>query len=92
MLNDDQTRRAESFYNSILSGELIEFRKAPCMECKERYFGCHGKCEKYQSFRKERDMLNDKKVKRQDILYSTQKVTKRRRNTMIEDFKYRRKP
>ena len=35
--------------------------QTPCFECEERYLGCHGKCEKYQAFTKER---NSKKQKR----------------------------
>lgn len=27
----------------------------PCMGCTDRHAECHGKCEKYLSFRKERD-------------------------------------
>lgn len=33
--------------------------QTPCFECEERYLGCHGKCEKYQAFTKERN--NNKK-------------------------------
>lgn len=84
-------RRHESIYSSIWTGEDVEFKKAPCMTCTDRFLGCHGKCEQYQAFRKERDRLNDKKYKRQDLFFGSQNVTKKRRNTLIEDFKYRRK-
>lgn len=26
---------------------------APCYKCEERELGCHGKCDKYKSFREE---------------------------------------
>lgn len=28
---------------------------APCLDCKDRYVGCHGKCEKYAKFRKRKE-------------------------------------
>jgi predicted ATP-dependent serine protease len=30
----------------------------PCRDCEERHEGCHGKCEKYTSWR---DVVNEKK-------------------------------
>jgi len=42
--------------------------QTPCFECEERYLGCHGKCEKYQSFTKERN--GNKKLR--DELFASQ--------------------
>ena len=33
---------------------------APCKDCSDRVVGCHGTCEKYQAFRKERDEFIEK--------------------------------
>lgn len=32
-------------------------KPAPCYECPNRVFNCHGSCEKYQEYRKERQEL-----------------------------------
>lgn len=32
----------------------------PCKDCKERYLGCHSKCEKYQNAKKRNDELREK--------------------------------
>jgi hypothetical protein len=32
--------------------------KPPCLDCKDRYVGCHVKCEKYIEFRKSLDDHN----------------------------------
>jgi len=45
---------------------------APCKDCSERYFGCHGKCQKYQEFRAKRNKELEENIKTrqlQDILY-----------------------
>ena len=33
--------------------------KAPCLNCTDRSMGCHGKCEKYQSFVKQSKEHNE---------------------------------
>lgn len=33
---------------------------APCKECTERELACHGKCERYQAWRRRLDALNKK--------------------------------
>ena len=35
-------------------------QKNPCYKCQEREAGCHSKCEKYQSWKLERDSLTGK--------------------------------
>ena len=34
---------------------MAENLKSPCAECGERCVGCHGRCEKYNEWRSERD-------------------------------------
>ena len=34
--------------------------KAPCKDCKERSISCHSRCDKYISYRKEYDEINEK--------------------------------
>lgn len=34
---------------------------APCMKCKDRYLGCHGKCTEYKDFYDNQRKANDKK-------------------------------
>ena len=33
----------------------------PCLGCKDRMVGCHGMCQAYKKFKKERDEMNRKK-------------------------------
>lgn len=33
---------------------------APCMNCPDRAPGCHGKCERYAEFAKEREAIRQK--------------------------------
>ena len=44
-------------------------KDGPCKGCSERYVGCHGKCERYGSWKGERDALlaemNAEKAKHQ---------------------------
>lgn len=32
--------------------------KAPCLNCTERHFRCHGECEKYAAFDRQNKMKN----------------------------------
>lgn len=32
---------------------MVKNNSSPCFECPERHVGCHGHCEKYQSWDKE---------------------------------------
>ena len=34
--------------------------KNPCKDCPDRYPGCHSKCERYKSWKKEWDELKEK--------------------------------
>lgn len=34
--------------------------KTPCMDCKERHTACWGKCEKYQTWKAEKDAAKNK--------------------------------
>lgn len=30
---------------------------APCLDCKDRFIGCHSKCEKYKQFKRKMEVL-----------------------------------
>jgi hypothetical protein len=49
---------------------MIYSTKCECKNCKERYVGCHGTCEKYLSFKKnleiEKQKLNSSQEKIND--------------------------
>jgi hypothetical protein len=36
---------------------------APCKDCKDRYIGCHGKCERYAEFKEEGERIKEKVLK-----------------------------
>ena len=40
-----------------------------CKDCKKREIGCHGKCEEYKRFYKERRDINEKRRKINSIIY-----------------------
>lgn len=40
---------------------------APCKDCGDRYVGCHGKCEKYLTFRSRLDEENNKTYKAKQL-------------------------
>ncbi|MGM9520091.1 MAG: hypothetical protein ACI3WS_05390 [Phascolarctobacterium sp.] len=42
---------------------MVKNSMVPCLDCAERHVGCHGRCEKYQSWNKEHQEYL--KVKRQ---------------------------
>lgn len=50
--------------------------KNNCYKCTERYVGCHGKCEKYASYRAE---IEDKKENKLDLYnqYKRERFIKR---------------
>ena len=68
----------------------MKMGSAPCFQCNERYFGCHGKCEKYLSFRKERDRQNDERTKRLEILYGKKVIFSKSKRERIERGKGKR--
>nr|DAG79839.1 MAG TPA: hypothetical protein [Caudoviricetes sp.] len=39
----------------------------PCLGCETRQLGCHGKCEKYQTFRSKRTALLEAKLKAEQL-------------------------
>ena len=56
---------------------------APCKNCKDRYVGCHSKCDKYIKFKKDLRKAKyqekiDKKIE-DDIWYTINEVRKGRR-------------
>ena len=46
----------------------IEQIQGSCQYCKNRYVGCHGKCEEYQKFREKLDHINELKYKEKTTL------------------------
>lgn len=44
--------------------------KAPCKDCPDRQVGCHSTCEKYLTFRKERNELNESIYKQREKEYA----------------------
>ena len=40
---------------------------APCKDCKDRFLGCHSKCDKYKDYKKRSEELNDMKNKSENI-------------------------
>lgn len=44
--------------------------KAPCKDCPNRQVGCHSTCEKYLTFRKERNELNESIYKQREKEYA----------------------
>lgn len=49
-----------------------------CKNCTERHAGCHGKCEKYQEFRRERDRQLEENLKQKKIVDALRVYTRRR--------------
>lgn len=43
---------------------FIHNLKAPCLNCENRFLGCHSSCNNYQSFRKQLDIINTKRQER----------------------------
>lgn len=39
----------------------------PCRACADRYLGCHAKCKRYQSWKKEQDELKRKERIKKDM-------------------------
>lgn len=42
--------------------------KAPCLNCSERHFRCHGECEKYAAFHKENEMKSAVRRQMRDLM------------------------
>ena len=38
-----------------------------CKDCKDRYIGCHDRCEKYQQFKKENEIKREQQRIQQSI-------------------------
>lgn len=57
-------------------------RYAPCKDCPDRHAGCHGQCDRYAAFRKDRERYHDERVKTLDkeilSVEHTLRFTKRR--------------
>ena len=58
--------------------------RVPCYKCEDRRVGCHGECEKYIEFRKEREVIYQKRAEEVAVReYQSQK--------MIENWKRRKR-
>ena len=52
-------------------------RLSPCLDCKKRYVGCHGKCADYLDYADERRTVSEARRKEQDyITYQRTKSAK----------------
>ena len=57
-----------------------------CKGCTERHEGCHSKCEKYRSFRKELDEKNERKRLAKEAEYSLiEQASKRKEDRRKKD-------
>lgn len=52
----------------------------PCKDCKDRYIGCHDRCEKYQQFKKRNDELREKERREKLINFEYWATTKIHKN------------
>lgn len=41
-----------------------------CLNCEQRKINCHSECEKYQTEKKENDLLRDKNQRQKDLHYN----------------------
>ena len=48
-------RQFERVIDVAVSKYPVPIFKGPCMDCKDRYAGCHGECEKYIMAKAEHD-------------------------------------
>ena len=37
----------------------MSYNNAPCKDCKDRYLGCHDKCDRYKEFKSRKTALNE---------------------------------
>lgn len=51
---------------------------APCMNCSDRFVGCHSKCERYKAYRKMIDERKKQKMKHKGTAFDVYKSTVRR--------------
>ena len=51
-------------------------KDCPCLNCGDRFIGCHGKCEKYKGWRAEYDEEKAEQIKRHNLEYSLDRYTK----------------
>lgn len=56
---------------------------APCLNCPNRYLGCHDTCQKYLTYRKEQDIVNTKRSKERRFEKEMDDYEKRRRRRKL---------
>lgn len=55
--------------------------KSPCKDCNDRHVGCHGSCEEYLAFDRERKALNEDRYNAQREIYDNEIYRKRKKRT-----------
>ena len=64
-------------------------KKGPCYGCTRRTITCHGVCEDYQAYKKEREAINNDLRERKDFPYiSEESKRKSWRNLRLQSRKY----
>lgn len=48
-----------------------------CLDCKDRYVGCHSECKRYENYKKINKELKEKHYKRYILTYSSRDIRKK---------------
>lgn len=54
-------KEVKDAWNRWENGEIM---RAPCYNCPERKEGCHGKCDKYAAYKKEKEAEYERRKRR----------------------------
>lgn len=66
-------------------------KKGPCYGCTRRTITCHGVCEEYKAFQKEREEINADLRKRKSLHISDESMRKHWRNLRTQNRKHVKK-
>ena len=66
-------------------------KKGPCFGCTRRTITCHGVCEEYKAFQKEREEINADLRERKSLHISNESMRKHWRNLRTQCRKYVKK-
>lgn len=66
-------------------------KKGPCYECTRRTITCHGVCEEYKAFQKEREAINADLRERKIRYISHESLRKHWRNLRTQNRKHVKK-
>lgn len=61
--------------NNITIGTGLS-RECTCKGCKDRYVGCHSKCETYLAFKEKNDKLKDKILKESQLANAASEMSR----------------